>query len=103
MPAKVPESLLKKRKTQAAIATERDAARTKKIAANKAARKDIFKRAEKYVKEYKANEKALVRAKRQAKNLGNYFVEDMPKVLLVVRVRGYIYALSFRTIFHPRF
>jgi len=51
-------------------------------------RKDIFQRAKKYVKEYRDNEKALVRARRQAKNNGNYFVEDMPKVLLVVRVRG---------------
>merc|ERR1712127_805865 len=56
--------------------------------ANKANRKVIFKRAEKYVKEYKAKEKELVRLRRQAKNNGNFFVEDMPKVLLVVRVRG---------------
>jgi len=86
--AKVPESLLKKRKTLDEIKAKRDAARTETIKKKKADRKIIFKRAEKYVKEYRANEKALVRAKRQAKNNGNYFVEDMPKVLLVVRVRG---------------
>jgi len=48
----------------------------------------VFKRAEKYVKEYRTSERALIRAKRQAKNSGNFFVEDMPKVLLLVRVRG---------------
>jgi len=54
----------------------------------RAARKDIFKRAEKYVKEYRDAQRSLVRSKRQAKNNGNYFIEDMPKVLLLVRVRG---------------
>jgi len=84
----VPESLLKKRKTLDDIKAKREALRTVAIKKKKADRKIIFKRAEKYVKEYRANEKAVVRARRQAKNQGNYFVEDMPKVLLVVRVRG---------------
>jgi len=86
--AKVPESLLKKRKTLDEIKAKREAARSEHIKKKKTDRKEIFKRAEKYVKEYRAAEKAVVRAKRQAKNNGNYFVEDMPKVLLVVRVRG---------------
>ena len=64
----------------------------------KVTRKMIFKRAEKYVQEYRANEKALVRSRRQAKNNGNFFIEDMPKVLLVVRVRGYH---TFHTHFIP--
>jgi large subunit ribosomal protein L7e len=80
--------VLKKQKTQAAIKAGRVAARADAVKANKANRKVIFKRAEKYVKEYKAKEKELVRLRRQAKNNGNFFVEDMPKVLLVVRVRG---------------
>ena len=40
------------------------------------------------MKEYRTAQRSLVRCKRQAKNNGNYFIEDMPKVLLVVRVRG---------------
>merc|ERR1712137_358512 len=85
---RVPESFLKKRKTLDEIKAKREQARSAATKKRKAARKVIFKRAEKYVKEYRSNERALVRAERQAKNAGNYFVEDMPKVLLVVRVRG---------------
>jgi large subunit ribosomal protein L7e len=85
---KVPESFLKKRKTGDAIKAKRDAAKTVHEKKKRAARKDIFKRAEKYVKEYRTAQRSLVRSKRQAKNNGNYFIEDMPKVLLVVRVRG---------------
>jgi len=85
---RVPESFLKKRKTLDEIKAKREQARSAATKKRKAARKVIFKRAEKYVKEYRDNEKALVRARRQAKNNGNYFIEDMPKVLLVVRVRG---------------
>jgi len=86
--SKAPESFLKKKKTQQELAAKRTAARVEKTKKNKATRKEIFKRAEKYTAEYKAAEKALVRARRQAKNAGNYFVEDMPKILLIVRVRG---------------
>jgi len=85
---KVPESCLKKRKTGEAIKAKRDAAKTVYDKKKRAARKDIFKRAEKYVKEYRDAQRSLVRSKRQAKNNGNYFIEDMPKVLLLVRVRG---------------
>jgi len=85
---KVPESFLKKRKTLDEIKAKREAARSAATKTKKAQRKVIFKRAEKYVKEYRDNEKALVRARRQAKNAGNFFVEDMPKVLLVIRIRG---------------
>jgi large subunit ribosomal protein L7e len=88
MPAKVPESVLKKRKTLDEVKAKRAAAKTDMIKKKKVTRKEIFKRAEKYVKEYRASERELIRAKRQAKNNGNFFVEDMPKVLLVVRVRG---------------
>jgi len=86
--SKVPESFLKKQKTLEEIKAARAEARSAKIKQNKADRKKIFKRAEKYAKEYKNKEKALVRARRQAKNSGNFYVNDMPKVLLVVRVRG---------------
>jgi len=86
--SKVPESLLKKRKTLDEIKAKRAAAKVDAIKKKKVTRKSIFKRAEKYVKEYRAVEREKVRSRRQAKNQGNFFVEDMPKVLLVVRVRG---------------
>jgi large subunit ribosomal protein L7e len=86
--SKVPESVLKKRKSLDELKAQRAVAKDLKTKKKKVTRKDIFKRAEKYVQEYRTTEKELIRSKRQAKNSGNFFVEDMPKVLLVVRVRG---------------
>merc|ERR1712154_680615 len=48
----------------------------------------IFKRAEKYVREYKAKESDLLRLRRQAKKQGNYYVEPEPKLAFVLRIRG---------------
>merc|ERR1712240_393449 len=48
----------------------------------------IFKRAEKYVREYKARESDLLRLRRQAKKMGNYYVEPEPKLAFVLRIRG---------------
>src|SRR4051812_27597492 len=54
----------------------------------KATRRTIFKRAEAYVKEYRTKERSLVRARRQAQNAGNFFVEAASKVAFVIRIRG---------------
>lgn len=54
----------------------------------KATRRTIFKRAESYVKEYRQKERSLVRARRQAQNSGNFFVEAASKVAFVIRIRG---------------
>jgi large subunit ribosomal protein L7e len=88
MPGPVPESLLKKRKTLAEVQAKRALAGAAKKKANKNLRKEAFKRAEKYVKEYRAAERDMIRCKREAKNAGNYFVEPEAKVLLVIRIRG---------------
>ena len=45
-------------------------------------------RAEKYVKEYKSNEAALVRNRRVAKQGNNFFVEPEARLAFVVRIRG---------------
>jgi large subunit ribosomal protein L7e len=84
----VPESVLKKRKTLEEITAKRAvrSAEAKKV--RKAARRETFKRAEKYVKEYRDKEKELIRMKRQAKNQNQFFKPSEPKVLLVVRIRG---------------
>jgi len=87
-PVPAPESFLKKRKTQDAIAAKRHQALTKKAQNGKAARKEAFKRAEKYVKEYRTAERDQIRFKRQAKNAGQYYIAPESKVLVVVRVRG---------------
>jgi len=84
----VPESVLKKRRTQDELKAKRAAAAVAARRKAKDARKEYFKRAEKYVKEYKQAERALVRQRRQAKATGNYFAEPQAKLALVVRIRG---------------
>jgi len=87
-PAPVPESVLKKRKTLEELKAAREAKHVALKKKRKVNRKEIFKRAEKYVKEYRDNEKSEIRMKRQAKNQGSLYIEPEAKVLLVVRIRG---------------
>jgi len=86
--AGVPESVLKKRKTVDAQKAKSAAARIKQRSQRAKTRQTIFKRAEGYVKEYRTQQKALIRSKRQAKNAGNFFIAPASKVALVVRIRG---------------
>ncbi|WFD30236.1 60S ribosomal protein L7 [Malassezia sp. CBS 17886] len=84
----VPETLLKKRKTDAKLREEKQ----KKAAVqrmNKKHMRDItFKRAEQYVKEYKAAEREQIRLRRVAKSKGEFHVPTQPRVAFVVRLRG---------------
>jgi len=85
---RVPESLLKKRKQVAASkakALKAQAVERKKLAQKK---KVIFKRAEKYVKEYRAQERDEIRLARVAKKSGNFYVPSEPKLAFVIRIRG---------------
>merc|ERR1719473_2560448 len=81
----VPESVLKKRKTQEKLAADKAAAAD---AARKAKRISMYKSAEKYVKEYRNMAKQRVRMHRQAKASGNHFVDAEAKLAFVVRIRG---------------
>merc|ERR1712232_966299 len=54
----------------------------------RAKRSDLFKRAEAYVKEYRDQEKDLVRLRREAKAAGGFYVEPEAKLLFVIRIRG---------------
>ena len=54
----------------------------------KQTRQEIFKRAEKYVREYRTIEKDAVRLRRQAKQQGGYYVQPEPKIAFVIRIRG---------------
>lgn len=56
--------------------------------ARKQKRQVIFKRAEQYLKEYKAQEREQIRLRRVAKSKGDMFVPAQPKVAFVVRLRG---------------
>jgi len=86
----VPESVLKKRRTQAAIASEREAAATKAATAAKAKKEIVLKRAEKYMAEYKAAEGDAIRLRREAKAAKSIYVAPEAKVAFVIRIRGII-------------
>merc|ERR1711881_557488 len=89
MPAQpVPESVLKKRKTQEKLAADKAAAAAGAKKANKDKRIQMYKSAEKYVKEYRNMARQRVRMHRQAKASGNHFVDAEAKLAFVVRIRG---------------
>ncbi|RWS10781.1 ribosomal protein-like protein, partial [Dinothrombium tinctorium] len=84
----IPESLLKKRKKRLQQ-KKKDLQNSIKLRkAQKTKRLVIFKRAEKYVKEYRQKEREVVRLKRQAKTHGNFYVPPEPKLAFVIRIRG---------------
>ncbi|KAL8820062.1 MAG: hypothetical protein Q9223_001640 [Gallowayella weberi] len=84
----VPETLLKKRKSQEKAREEQSAEREKKKKARKEKRGVIFKRAESYVKEYRDAEREKIRLARLSKQNGSYYVPAEPKLVFVVRIKG---------------
>lgn len=56
--------------------------------AQKEKRGVIFKRAEKYVKEYRDAEREKIRLARLAKQDGSYYVPAEDKLVFVVRIKG---------------
>ncbi|CAO1614078.1 unnamed protein product [Parajaminaea phylloscopi] len=84
----VPETLLKKKRSdqQAREARVAKAAEVKK--AQKAKRRVIFKRAEQYVKESAQREREEIRLRRAARASGDFYVPAQPKIAFVVRLRG---------------
>ncbi|KAI1423846.1 60S ribosomal protein L7 [Xylaria sp. FL1777] len=84
----VPETLLKKRKSQEKARAERTAELEKKKKANKEKRAVIFKRAEKYVNEYRDAEREKIRLNRIAKQEGNFHVPAEEKLIFVIRIKG---------------
>ncbi|XP_012342823.2 60S ribosomal protein L7 [Apis florea] len=84
----VPESVLKRRKTREAVRAARLQISIKQRANRYKKRKAIFKRAEKYVKEYRTKERDEIRLMRQAKNRGNYYIPGEARLAFVIRIRG---------------
>merc|ERR1712000_475333 len=84
----VPETLLKKHKSQEKARAERTAAQEKKKAGSKDKRKVIFKRAEKYVKEYRDAEREKIRLPRAAKADDSAYVPAEARLIFVVRIKG---------------
>merc|ERR1712168_1697118 len=56
--------------------------------ARKVTRKLIYKRAEKYHKEYREMYRREIRMNRTARKVGNYYVPAEPKLAFVIRIRG---------------
>jgi len=79
---------LKKRKSQEKAREARLAEITQKKKAGKEKRGIIFKRAEKYVKEYRDAEREKIRLARLNKKEGSFYVPAEPKLVFVVRIKG---------------
>eukprot|EP00891_Asterochloris_glomerata_P009360 jgi/Astpho2/9360/Aster-07296 len=88
MAGTVPETVLKKRKRNEQWEQTKAAQVADKKAKSKDKRKDIFKRAEQYVKEYRQQEQDLIRLKREAKTKNGFYVEPEAKMAFVIRIRG---------------
>ncbi|KAK4186611.1 60S ribosomal protein L7 [Podospora australis] len=84
----VPETLLKKRKSQEKARAERAAEIEKAKASRKEKRGVIFKRAEKYVKEYRDTEREKIRLSRAAKQDGSFYVPAEEKLIFLIRIKG---------------
>ncbi|XP_057831038.1 large ribosomal subunit protein uL30y [Cryptomeria japonica] len=84
----VPESVLKKRKRSDEWVKNKKQQLEAAKARNAQNRKLIFKRAEHYIKEYRDQERDLIRLKRGAKLRGGFYVEPEAKLLFVIRIRG---------------
>jgi large subunit ribosomal protein L7e len=84
----VPENILKKQARDAKVLKALADSRAKAKKDRAAARKVAEGNAEKYYKEYTAADAALVKAKRDAKAAGSFYVEGEPKVAFVIRIKG---------------
>jgi len=84
----VPENILKKRKRQAELRAERAKAAANKTVQTEKKKVEYFKRAEQYVKEYRAEEIDQQRLTRDAKKAGDFYVPAEPKLAFVMRIRG---------------
>lgn len=84
----VPETVLKARKATQELALSKEEQAKKREQKRKTRQEEAFKRAEKYVQEYRAQRKELVTLRRQAKAKGNFFVEPEAKLAFVIRIRG---------------
>jgi len=51
-------------------------------------KKEVFKKAAQYIKEYKAREHAQVYARRVAKEAGYFYIEPEARLAFVIRIRG---------------
>jgi 60S ribosomal protein uL30 len=86
--AKVPEALAKKRSRYAKLAAANTAARAQGKRDSVVKRREIIKKARAYAAEYSNATKALASNTKAAKEHGNYYVADEPRLAVVTRIRG---------------
>merc|ERR1719331_18334 len=84
----IPENILKKQKRDANLLKARQDRRAAEKTARAKTRKEQYKLAEQYFNEYQAADAALVKARRDAKAAGSFFVEAQPKVAFIIRIKG---------------
>merc|ERR1712184_197295 len=75
---------------QETLAVKNEAQRKTNKIKRKQNRREIYKRAKNYAKEYHTLERAEIAARRQAKDAGNFHVPAEAKVAVVIRIRGII-------------
>jgi len=83
-----PESVLRRRKNKEEYAKKAALRRQKQAKVTREKRSDIFKRAEKYVVEFRRHKKQQLRLAHMAKKHNNFYVPDEPKLAFVIRIRG---------------
>merc|ERR1712173_267822 len=86
--SKVPEGLVKKRASFAKQAAARNEAKAVAKKNNLLKRREFVAKARTYANAYAAEKKAALAQKKAAKDHGNYFVDDEPRLALVIRIRG---------------
>jgi large subunit ribosomal protein L7e len=83
-----PETYLKRRKQGDELRSKAKAAAEERTKKRKETDQVLFKRAEKYIEEYRTQERELIRQRRVARDTGKFFVEPEAKLAFVVRIRG---------------
>ena len=83
-------TILKKRKAVEQARAAKDATQNASVQKKqlKGNRSEYFKRAEKYVADYRTMERDIIREKRIARATGSFYVEDEAKLAFVIRIKG---------------
>jgi len=84
----MPETVLKTRKDKAERKAKQLKSRLLLRKKGRENRREIFKRAESYVKTYRRQQRDLLRIKKMTKKQGNFYVPDEPRLAFVIRIRG---------------
>ncbi|VDO10297.1 unnamed protein product [Brugia timori] len=84
----VPETILKRRKRRAEQRAKVNVRKAKLALKARKKKLEIFKRAEKYVKEHRQRVRQEIQLKREARKAGNFYVPDEARLAFVIRIRG---------------